>query len=184
MKQFIFISILAVILLVAILFVTHRSTEEKPPQVLNTSVHMKIESSNFKNNESIPSKHTCDGSDINPLLTISGTPTEAKSLALIMDDPDSPSGTWVHWTIWNMDPTLTTIDEKTTPKGVEGTTSFNTLGYGGPCPGSGTHHYHFKLYAMDTMLDLPAGATKDELETAMEGHVLAFSDLIGLYKRK
>ena len=175
--------VLTFIFVVAWQYIQEKNDALTLEHALDKPSTMNIESIIFKNNERIPAQYTCDGSNINPSLTISGVPAEAKSLALIMNDPDSPTGTWVHWTVWNMDPMLKTIDENTVPKGVEGKTSFGASGYGGPCPGSGEHHYHFKLYALDTILDLPAGSTLQVLETAMKGHTLAFAELIGLYKR-
>lgn len=101
-----------------------------------------------------------------------------------MDDPDAPAGTWIHWTVWNIPPTTTNIMENSKPEGVEGVTSFGEPGYGGPCPPSGTHHYFFKLYALDTTLDLPSAAKKEDLEKAIEGHILDKTELIGLYQKK
>ena len=139
----------------------------------------------FKNGENIPSKYTCDGENINPPLEISGVPTGTKSLVLIMDDPDSPSGTWLHWSVWNISPQTTEIPENSVPAGAkEGLTSFGEIGYGGPCPHSGKHRYFFRLYALDSKLDLPQGASRTELEQAMAGHILAEAELMGLYERK
>jgi len=146
---------------------------------------MKISSPAFQHNQSIPSKYTCDGANINPPLTISDVPKDGKSLVLIHDDPDAPVGLWIHWLLWNIDPKTTEIPENSIPNGaVEGTTSWKHTGYGGPCPPDGQHRYFFKLYALDTMLDLPASTEKDELETAMKDSVLAKAELIGLYKRR
>src|SRR3989344_1940186 len=141
---------------------------------------MKIQSSAFNNNETIPVKYTCDGENINPPLSFSDIPSDAKSLALVMDDPDAPSGTWVHWTVWNIDPKTIEIVPQ---NAIEGTTSFGKPGYGGPCPPSGTHRYFFKLYALDNTLQLSASSTKEDLEKAMEGHIIGQTDLVGLYKR-
>lgn len=146
---------------------------------------MTISTPAFKNGGFIPPKHTCDGENINPCLEISGVPAEAQSLALIMDDPDSPSGTWLHWSVWNIDPKTAEIAENSVPAGtLEGTTGFGQTGYGGPCPHSGAHRYFFRLYALDSKLDLPAGAQRAELEKAMAGHVMAEAGLMGLYERK
>jgi Raf kinase inhibitor-like YbhB/YbcL family protein len=146
---------------------------------------MKIESPAFENNQSIPSKYTCDGENVNPPLKISQMPKEAKSLVLVFDDPDAPAGTWVHWTIWNIDPQTEEIAEASVPQNaVEGKTSFGRPGYGGPCPPSGTHRYFFKLYALDTVLNLDSSAKIKDIESAMEGHVLARAELMGLYKRQ
>lgn len=145
----------------------------------------KLSSAVFQNNGSIPSKYTCDGSDINPQLVIGNVPPGTKSLALIVDDPDAPMGTWVHWVVWNIAPNIKEIKENDTPKGAEtGLNDFRKQSYGGPCPPSGTHRYFFKLYALDTTLNLPAGAKKPDLEKAMKGHVISQTQIIGLYKRK
>ncbi|GAG65703.1 unnamed protein product, partial [marine sediment metagenome] len=109
----------------------------------------------------------------------------AKSLVLIVDDPDAPAKTWVHWTVWNIDPKTTEILENSIPQdAVEGVTDFGTSGYGGPCPPSGTHRYFFKLYALDTTLDLSSSATVEDIQEAMEGHILDSVELIGLYECK
>ncbi len=145
---------------------------------------MQISSPTFQNNQNIPSKYTCDGQNINPPLQFSDIPGNAQSLVLISDDPDAPMGTWVHWIIWNIDPKTTEIAENSVPTGaIEGTTSFGETGYGGPCPPSGTHRYFFKLYAIDIKLDLPITTNSQALEKALQGHILASSELIGLYKR-
>lgn len=147
--------------------------------------NMLIISSAFKNNDFIPAKYTCDGDNINPPLDIDGVPEGAQSLALIVGDPDAPRGTWTHWLVWNIDPKTMEISEKSLPQWViEGKTSFGKPGYGGPCPPSGTHRYLFKLYALDTALDLTPQADKSELEKAMAGHVLEEAELIGLYSHK
>ena len=146
---------------------------------------MKLSSPAFENNQAIPSQYSCDGQDINPPLKISEAPENAASLVLIMDDPDAPMGTWVHWLVWNINPQTTEIAENNVPAGaVEGTTSFGRTGYGGPCPPSGTHRYFFKIYALDTKLDLSIEADKEKLEEAMDGHILAQAELIGLYSRQ
>lgn len=147
---------------------------------------MKLTSSTFTNNQMIPSKYTCDGANINPPLSISDIPANAKSLALIMDDPDSPMGTWIHWTVWNIAPDTKEIGEKTVPAGaVEGKTSFGKPGYGGPCPPSGTHHYYFKLYALDIPLPVFVKApTKSDIENTITSHIINEAELVGLYSRK
>jgi len=138
----------------------------------------------------IPKKYTCDGPDASPPLNWSDVPAKAKSLALIVDDPDAPMGTWVHWVAWNIPPDARSLDEgvpkkDSLPNGMkQGTTDFRSIGYGGPCPPSGTHRYFFKLYALDTALNLPPSTTKKDLERAMQGHVLRQVELIGKYARK
>ncbi len=146
---------------------------------------MKILSSAFEDNNFIPSQYTCDGNNVNPPLTFSQVPKEAKSLVLIVDDPDAPSKTWVHWVLYNMPPTTIQIVENYVPeKSMVGMTDFGKLGYGGPCPPSGTHRYFFKLYALDLVLTLSQGATKQEVEDKMQNHILASSQLVGIYKRQ
>ncbi|OGY26813.1 MAG: hypothetical protein A2864_02320 [Candidatus Woykebacteria bacterium RIFCSPHIGHO2_01_FULL_39_12] len=146
---------------------------------------MKLTSPVFGNNGNIPAKYTCDGEDINPPLSIADIPQGAKSLCLIVDDPDAPAGDWVHWTLWNIAPHTNKIEENSAPvEAVEGTTDFGKTGWGGPCPPSGTHRYQFKLYALDTNFPLPSSSRKNEIERAIEGHILDQSLLIGLYQRK
>lgn len=158
---------------------------QSPLPMKEEKTAMKIESPAFAHEQSIPAQYTCDDNNGVPELFISGVPENAKSLALIVDDPDAPQGTRVHWTMWNIDPKTTKIAAGKTPQGaVEGMTSFGKPGYGGPCPPSGTHRYFFKLYALDTMLELEPSADKEELEEAMIGNVLAHTELIGLYSRK
>ncbi len=145
---------------------------------------MKIISSAFAHNQSIPPKYTCDGENINPPFVLSEVPKDAKTLVFIVDDPDAPVGLWVHWTLWNISPDSREISENSKPKGaVEGVTSFGSSGYGGPCPPDGEHRYFFKIYALDTGLDLPENTCKEELEEAMMGHVLDKAELVGLYSR-
>lgn len=146
---------------------------------------MIIESSTFKNGTEIPSKYTCDEEGINPPLVFRDVPKEAKSLALIVDDPDAPRGTWDHWVLWNISPQTTEIQENSTPAGaITGENSWPKNAYGGPCPPSGSHRYFFKLYALDSMINLAPGATKQEVIDVMQGHILAEAELIGRYQRK
>ena len=165
---------------------------------------MKIASWAFEHNSKIPQKYTCDGENINPPLEFLQTPVNAKSLALVVDDPDAPSKTWVHWVVFNIDPKTNLISENSKPEGaVEGTTSFGKPGYGGPCPPpaspalpwrgrpenlqrgeSGTHRYFFKLYALDSLLNLPIGSERARIEIAMLGHIIDRAELVGLYSKK
>jgi len=135
----------------------------------------------FESNQLIPAKYTCDGDNVNPPLTIEGVPEGTKSLVLIVDDPDATTGTFDHWVVWNISP-ASKIEENTVP-GVEGLSSYRKHGYGGPCPPYGTHRYFFKVYALDTKLDLSANSTKKDVEKAVESHVLAEGELVGLYRR-
>jgi Raf kinase inhibitor-like YbhB/YbcL family protein len=145
---------------------------------------LQITSPAFQNNGTIPRQYTCDGKDINPSLVIENVPKETKSIALICDDPDAPMGTWVHWVLWNIDPNTKEIAENAVPQGaVEGMNDFKKHAYGGPCPPSGTHRYFFKIYALDTTLDISPNSHKSDLEKAMKGHILSEGQIIGLYKR-
>ena len=145
---------------------------------------VKITSSAFQDGANIPSKFTCDGADTSPPLQIADIPSEAKSLALIVDDPDAPSGLFTHWLVWNILRQTNAVGEGSTPKGVQGTNDFGKSGYGGPCPPSGTHRYYFKIFALDRELDLPFGAKRGQLHAAMKGHVVAQGELMGRYSRK
>jgi Raf kinase inhibitor-like YbhB/YbcL family protein len=142
---------------------------------------LKISSSAFKENEFIPVKYTCDGENVSPPLDIEHIPEEAKSLAIIVDDPDAPVGTWVHWVMWNVP--VTHHFKENEVHGIQGMNDFSNHAYGGPCPPGGTHRYFFKVYALDNTPDLPVSSTKYHLEKAMSGHILAFGELVGLYKR-
>lgn len=146
---------------------------------------MELKSTAFEHNGNIPEKYTCDGENINPPLLIPDVPEKAQSLVLIVEDPDAPGGTFAHWTVWNISPQTTEIPENSVPEGaIEGTTDFGKVGYGGPCPPSGTHRYFFKIYALDTTLGLPEGADKTELGQAIEGYILGKAELTGLYARE
>jgi len=145
-------------------------------------VKMRLTSPEFNHNELIPKKFTCQGSDVNPTLIIHDVPKDAKSLALIVDDPDAPVGTWVHWVVFDM-PVTFKINEDSIP-GKQGINDFRKRNYGGPCPPFGTHRYFFKIYALDTELNLKEGITKQQLEKAMETHILDKAELIGLYKKQ
>lgn len=153
------------------------------PVRIRPSAHMKITSSAFENNAKIPAKYTCDGENINPPLSFIDVPSNAKSLVLIVDDPDAPMGIWVHWLVHNIDPKVKGVAENSKFQNAEeGITNFGSKGYGGPCPPSGTHRYFFKLYALDIILDLN-NPDKAGLEKAMHGHILEKAELIGLYNR-
>lgn len=142
---------------------------------------MKITSSEFQHNDMIPAKFTCEGEDINPELRIENIPQGTKSLALIVDDPDAPMGTWVHWVVYDI-PVVEVIKENSVP-GKQGNNNFGRLDWGGPCPPSGTHRYFFKVYALDKELNQAEGLRKQELLKLMEGHIIEQAELIGLYKR-
>src|SRR6266480_6976498 len=143
---------------------------------------MKISSPAFQEGGTIPEKFSKNGQNVNPELRVEGAPAEAKSLALIVDDPDAPVGLFTHWLVWNIDPKTTEIAEGSPPNGaVQGTNDYPNLGYGGPQPPSGTHRYYFKIFALDQTLDLPSGAKRRELDKAMSGHVIAQGQLVGRY---
>lgn len=146
--------------------------------------HLKISSPVFADRGNIPSKYTCDGEDINPPLEFENIPEDAVSLLLTVEDPDSPGKTWLHWALYNIDPHIAAIHEDAKPTGAfECVSDFGQLGYGGPCPARGIHRYVFKLFALDTMLHLTEDSTLAEIYTAIEGHILAQSQITGLYSR-
>jgi len=150
-------------------------------------------SSVFGENEFIPSKYACEGADISPPLKLGGLSDEAVTIGIIVDDPDAPVGTFTHWVAWNIPPTSEIPEDipkekvvETPIKMVQGRNDFGRIGYNGPCPprGHGVHHYHFKVYVIDTTLNLKPGATKKDLERAMKGHIIQFGELVGLYERR
>jgi len=145
----------------------------------------KISSPAFENNNGeIPKKYTCDGANVNPSLKIEHVPSNAKSLALVFDDIDAPRGTYVHWILWNIDPNIKEIKENSVPEGaVQGMNDFKKRNYGGPCPPRRAHKYVFKIYALDTLLNLNPNSTKTDLEKDMDGHIISRAQLTGVYKR-
>ncbi|HEX3082715.1 MAG TPA: YbhB/YbcL family Raf kinase inhibitor-like protein [Candidatus Saccharimonadia bacterium] len=146
---------------------------------------MNISSSVFKDGGAIPTRYTCAGANTNPPLTFQDVPHDTQALALVVDDPDAPGGMFDHWLLWNLPTSVTEIPENWQPEdgvGV-GTNGFGKEAYGGPCPPSGTHHYHFTLYALDHKVEVAAGAQRPALEFGMKGHVLAQAKLIGTYKK-
>lgn len=150
----------------------------------------KLTSTAFSHGNPIPRKYTCDGEDISPRLQWGDPPRDTQSFALIVNDPDAPVGTWVHWVLYNLPAEVRALQEAVPPDaelpngGRHGQNSWRRLGYGGPCPPSGSHRYFFELYALDTALDLDAGASKKQLLQAMEDHILAQTELMGTYARK
>jgi Raf kinase inhibitor-like YbhB/YbcL family protein len=166
-----------------------RATKTNNSGIQNKSFisNMLITSPSFKDGEKIPIKFSCDGGDINPELQIQNVPVEARSLALIVDDPDAThGGTFTHWFTWNINPATQFIKEESVPPGAqEGTNDFGNISYGGPCPpkGNNPHHYHFKLYALDAMLNLSQGAGKSALEAEINKHLITKAELVGLYRR-
>lgn len=173
-----------------VLFLMSPAPEQPAGALGGTAMAMKIESSAFNEGALIPKLHTCDGPDQSPTLAWSGTPVSAKSFALICDDPDAPAGTWVHWVLYDLPATAKGLPEGV-PKdkelkggGRQGTNDFRRIGYGGPCPPPGKpHRYFFKLYALDGTLGLDPGATKKDVEKAMQGHILGEAQVMGRYGR-
>lgn len=151
---------------------------------------MDLMSPAFEHNGVIPARHTCDGENISPPLRWVGVPEESKTLVLICDDPDAPSGTWSHWVLYNVSPQMDGLgegvpdDERLSPTGMQGRNDFGDSGYGGPCPPRGSRHrYYFRLFALDTSLDLLPGATRQQVLDHLQDHVLAQTEFIGLYSR-
>ncbi len=147
---------------------------------------LKLTSPVFDHEAAIPVKYTCDGQDVSPPLVWAEPPAETQSFTLIMDDPDAPVGTWDHWILFNLPPDTRQLPEAAAPppNSTGGNNSWQRAGYGGPCPPGGTHRYFFKLYALDTRLELAEGATKDAVLKAMDGHILGQSELMGTYTRQ
>ena len=147
-----------------------------------------LESSAFENNASIPKLYTCKGKNISPPLSWANIPKDTKSLALLVDDPDAPSGSWTHWIMYNIPPTSKGLKENVLPveefahTAKQGLNDFQTIGYGGPCPPSGTHRYFFKLYALNNKINIEGTATKESLLKSIEGHALEKVELVGKYK--
>ncbi len=182
----------AILTLVLVMVGCAKAPQPAAPQPAiqkENKMEFKLTSTSFKEGQPIPRQHTCDGVNISPALEWGGAPRAAKTFAIICDDPDAPSGTWVHWVLYNLPADRIGLvenvpaTEKVPGDGLQGTNDFQKIGYGGPCPPSGTHHYFFKLYALDGELSLQAGATKAELLKAMEGHIVAQTQLMGTYKR-
>ena len=152
---------------------------------MNAASSISITSPSFQASGDIPAKFTCNGTNVSPELQISSVPNEAKSLVLIVDDPDAPRGLFTHWIVWNIDPKTTRMAENSAPTaGVQGINDFGKRNYGGPCPPSGTHRYFSKIFALDTKLELKPGARRAELDAAMRGHILAQGELMGRYSHK
>jgi hypothetical protein len=190
MKKLWVLIIIIIVIISAVIFYWYKSQPQSSSvsgvenKIIINQTPMKIQSPVFQNNQSIPSKYTCDGGDVNPPLEFLEVPKEAKTLALIVDDPDAPKGDWVHWLVWDINPAINQIAENSAPEeAVEGVTDFGRAGWGGPCPPSGTHRYFFKLYALDAKLNLPSYSVKKDLLQAMNGHIINQAELVGLYQR-
>ncbi|MDD2758247.1 MAG: YbhB/YbcL family Raf kinase inhibitor-like protein [Patescibacteria group bacterium] len=186
LKQLIVIGSTLLLAVIGLIFIFIKqnaaSQPAAPPRV--TYNNMMLTSPAFKHNDYLPAKFTCDGTDTNPPLVFGGVPKETVSLVLVVDDPDSPSGEFTHWLIWNIDPKATGIEENSVPAGaMQGHTDFGVNKYGGPCPHQGVHRYRFALYALNTALDLPASTDKKILLSAIQNYILAETKLIGVYSR-
>lgn len=149
-----------------------------------------LSSSAFASGAAIPDRHTCKGEDLSPALAWRGAPAKTGAFAVIMDDPDAPSGVWVHWVLWNVAPSTSSLQEGLSRNdhldddSQQGRNSFGKIGYNGPCPPPGqTHRYFFRVYALDGKLNLPAGANRSQLDAAMKGHVLAEAEYMGTFHR-
>jgi len=188
MKEHLRISIW-VLLLLAVLSACQASQRPQETQQ-EAAMNLQVESSAFQAGESIPKRYTCDGEDLSPPLSWSELPPGTESLVLIADDPDAPVGTWDHWLLFNIPAGARALHE-TVPAtlvvegvGVQGNNGWHRVGYGGPCPPSGpAHRYFFRLYALDSVLELGPGANRKEVEGAMQGHILAQGELVGRYGR-
>ncbi len=174
---------LLVVIAAALMFCSGMRSEMSVPTVNVSSV--------FEDGGFIPAKYTCDGEDVNPPLRMSNLSENAKSLAIVVEDPDAPGGVFAHWIAWNIPPVgeipegIPKEAKLSEPlKIVQGKNDFGRIGYNGPCPPGGVHHYHFKVYVLDTELKLEPGATKGELLKAMKGHVIQYGELVGLYSRR
>ena len=181
---FIIIVILTVVLFSRVLITKNNSVDFSNVNNQNNT-NMKIESDIFANNKMIPTQYTCYGDKTQIPIKISDVPEEAKSLALIVDDPDAPSGDFVHWVVWNINPQILFMKSGNVPNGaIEGYTSLGKPGWVAPCPPSGIHHYNFKLYALDTFLSIDKSSTKQDLVRAINGHIIDNAVLVGLYGRE
>lgn len=177
------------LLLVLIVLLSGCISEKKNTEVVN-NMQISISSNAFKEGDFIPAEYSCEGKDISPALSWEGIPDGTESIALIVEDPDAPMGTFVHWVLYNIPPEKTSLpeavpkDETLSDGSMQGRNDFGRIGYNGPCPPPGKpHRYYFRIYALDTKLDLLPGASKAEVEKAMKGHVLAKGELMGRYSR-
>ncbi len=177
--------LLLIVCVVAVMFFLESKQAQKNQLKLNNIANMVIKSPDFKDNEFIPSVYTCEGENISPQIDFYDVPSDAQSLVLIMDDPDTSMGTFNHWIMWNISPETKTISQNSIPlKATCGLNSANKKGYIGPCPPSGTHRYFFKLYALNTTLNLSENSKVLELQNAITGHIIAEAQMFGLYKKQ
>jgi Raf kinase inhibitor-like YbhB/YbcL family protein len=179
-RPFFPVAVAAAVIALILPYIYYNHHKEQP--VMSQPQTVTVSSPAFAANADIPDKYGCKGENVNPPLIISNLPAGTKNVALIMHDPDAPGGDWVHWVVWNINPSTTEMAEDSVPAGaVQGKTSFGNAQYGGPCPPSGTHHYVFDVYALSDAVDLPAGSSREELVKAMDGHLAGKGSLTGLY---
>jgi hypothetical protein len=183
--------ILYAVVLMSMLMTACSSSTQTPEPTTEANMSFKLTSDAFAHGQSIPAKYSCIGRNISPPLAWTDPPAGAQSFALIVDDPDAPAGTWVHWVLFNIPADARELQEDLPVKGKNvdpnsiyvGKNSWGDIGYGGPCPPSGTHRYYFKLYALDTLISLLPGASKDQLLKEMDGHILAQTELMGTFSK-
>lgn len=190
-RSWIWAIVIVLIVILSFVKIAHspKTDDEDFKNNLEKNMALQISSPQFEDGGNIPSKYTCDGDNTNPEFNMNGVPEGAISLALIMDDPDVPTnlredGMWDHWIVFNIPPQTTKVDENSEPEGVHGSGTAGNANYRGPCPPDREHRYFFKLYALDTMLDLPEGVSKKEVEDAMKGHIIEQAELVGKYNKK
>ena len=183
-------TLLAVVALASCRHSTTTTNTSTPSPTIAEKTSIKLTSSTFNDGELIPRKYTYDGEDVSPPLHWSGVPASTKALVLVVDDPDAPGGTWVHWLVYDLPPELTSLPENIASamehagSAKQGMNDFRKIGYGGPCPPSGMHRYYFKLYALDAKPSLNnPGTSKDEVLKQLAGHTIAQGELMGRYKR-
>ncbi len=181
MKKKLFLFTLLALIFTVIFFRTKIMGEPKKKKM----PPFRLESPAFANGNFIPRRYTCQGKDVNPPLHWQNVPAGCQSLALIVDDPDAPGGTWTHWLLWKINPQLGEIGENSLPPGsIQGYNDFRRLNYGGPCPPQGTHRYFFRLYALDFVPQLPSGANRNSLETVIKPHIIGQAILMGRYRQQ
>ena len=186
MKKAVIIGIIIAVIILAKIFLSASKNKTPTPLTQNSTQSMLISSPSFDNNTKIPPKFTCDGGNINPELQIHNVPPEAKSLAIIMDDPDAPSGTFTHWLVWNINPQTEVIKQESIPPGsIEGKNSAGKIGYTGPCPPDGKlHRYFFKLYALNnSIIETENIRDKADLESVIDKLLIEKTELVGIYDR-
>lgn len=182
--------LLSVWIVVVMLFVSAGCARTPSPASAVPAASLSLTSPAFAQGQPIPARFTCDGEDISPALNWGDPPAGTRSFVLILDDPDAPAGTWTHWVLFNIPADMRSLDEavpalETLASGARhGKNSWGKLGYGGPCPPAGTHRYFFRLYALDVSLGLSPGAAKKDVQSAMQGHILAQGELMGTYARR